>query len=78
MKMPDTAFVALNSSALACVAYDDGRQHLHVEFRDGSLYVYCGVPSKVYEELMTAESQGGYFNTQIRDAFVSVCKGFLG
>ena len=78
MKMPDTAFVGLNSSALARVAYDDGRQHLHVEFRDGSLYVYCGVTSMVYEELITAESQGGYFNTQIRNTYVSVREGFLG
>ena len=71
MKMPDDAFVGLNSSALARVAYDDRCQHLHVEFRDGSLYVYCGVTSTVYQELIAAESQGGYFNRKIRNAYAS-------
>ncbi|HEV2687702.1 MAG TPA: KTSC domain-containing protein [Bryobacteraceae bacterium] len=69
--MLDAAFVGLNSSALARVAYDESRQHLHIEFRDGSAYVYRGVTATVYRELLTAESQGGYFNRKIRNAYVS-------
>ena len=71
MKMLDATFVRLNSSALARVAYDESRLHLYIEFRDGSVYVYRGVTATVYRELLTAESQGAYFNRKIRNAYVN-------
>jgi len=69
MKILDAAFVNLTSSALARVAYDPRRQRLHVEFRDRSAYVYLDVPPAVYHELLDSQSQGGYFNKRIRNAF---------
>ena len=71
MRMLDTTFVDLNSSALARVAYDESRQDLLIEFHDGSVYVYRGVTAIVYRELLTAESHGRYFNRKIRNAYVS-------
>lgn len=71
MSMLDATFVDLNSSALARVAFDESRQDLHVEFHDGSVYVYRGVTATVYLELLTAESQGGYFSRKIRNTYVS-------
>ena len=71
MRPLDAVYVGLNSSAVARVAYEESRQQLHVEFRDGSVYVYLGVTATVYRELLTAESQGGYFNRKIRNAFAS-------
>ncbi len=78
MNLPDNAFVMLNSSALARVAYDDRRQQLHVKFHDGSVYVYLGVTSTVYDELLNADSQGGYFNRRIRNVYLSKDESVLG
>lgn len=67
----DASIIGLNSSALARVAYEESRQRLQVEFRDGSVYVYHGVPATVYRQLLTAGSQGSYFNKEIRNVYVS-------
>ena len=69
MKILDAAFVNMTSSALARVAYDHRSQLLHVEFHDGSVFVYLDVPPAIYQELLEAQSQGGYFNARIRNAF---------
>ncbi len=72
MKSLDSAFgrpVVLDSSPIAHVAYDDHGQHLHIEFRDGSAYIYHGVPRPVYDELLRAHSQGAYFNKNIRSGY---------
>ena len=78
LKISAGASVGLNSSALARVAYDDHRQHLHVEFRDGSAYLYLGVTSTIYQELLNAESPGVYLNRRIRNAYTSVRQPALG
>ena len=78
MKMLDSAFaspVNLTSSAIAQVAYDDHRQLLRVKFRDGAVYLYLDVPAAAYHGLLTAQSQGAYFNRMIRSTYVySVCR----
>jgi hypothetical protein len=61
--------LALESSALAKVAYDNQRATLHVEFRDGAVYQYFGVPRDTYQDLLRADSKGVYFNQYIRNAF---------
>jgi hypothetical protein len=67
--------VNLTSSAIAQVAYDDHRQLLQVKFRDGSQYLYVDVPPAVYHGLLSAQSQGAYFNRTIRSAYVySTCQ----
>jgi len=38
----------------------DGADRLFVRFRSGGLYVYFGVPTWVFDELMAAESKGRY------------------
>ncbi len=69
MRILDATFVNLTSSALARVAYDHRLQRLHIEFRDGSAYVYLDVPPTVYQELLDSQSRGSYFNNRIRNAF---------
>ena len=78
MELFNGAFVELESSALARVGYVDGDQHLHIEFRDGSAYVYLNVPATVFRGLISAESHGVYFNRRIRNAFASVPTPCLG
>ena len=57
----------VESECLASVGYED--ETLEVEFTNGSVYRYFGVPVRVHEELMAADSHGTFFNRRIRDAY---------
>ena len=61
--------IAVESSTLAALAYDDGREILQLEFRSGRKYQYFGVPATVCEGLLRASSKGKYFNEVIRGRF---------
>ena len=60
---------AVESSTLAALAYDDGREILQLEFRSGRKYQYFGVPATVCEGLLRASSKGRYFNEVIGGHF---------
>ncbi len=60
---------AVESSALAILAYDDAHEILQLEFRSSAIYRYFGVPVQVYEALLGAPSKGRYFNQAIRGNF---------
>lgn len=59
----------VKSSDIASVGYDRGARILEVEFVRGSVYQYVNVGENVYNELMSADSLGNYFNTHIRDQY---------
>ncbi len=61
--------VPVNSTLLATLSYDAAESILQIEFCDGSIYCYFGVPETAYHGLLTAESLGTYFNRQIRNGF---------
>jgi len=58
----------LDSSLLKAAAYSTD-QTLELEFCQGDVYRYFGVPCTVVENLITATSKGAYFNRHIRDSF---------
>lgn len=60
---------AVESTTLARVAYDDGRELLQLEFRSRAIYQYFGVPAAVHAALLGAPSKGSYFNRVIRGRF---------
>ncbi len=62
-------FENVSSTVIDKIAYDFQRRQLHVSFVSGRTYVYDGVPVDTYEELLNADSQGGYFNREVRDAY---------
>lgn len=64
-----TDAVAVESSALAQVAYDREHQTLRVEFRDGSIYEYEPISVHIYRDLLSASSKGAFFNRNIRSRF---------
>ena len=64
--VPTLNSVAVVSSAIAQIAYDSERETLQVEFCDGRVYRYEGVPSLLYQALLQADSKGAYFNRHIR------------
>lgn len=65
------ARVDLKSTSLNAATYQDQSAFLELEFRSGARYRYIGVPAQVYQELLRAESKGGYFNQHIRNRFTN-------
>ncbi|WP_252179536.1 KTSC domain-containing protein [Endozoicomonas sp. 4G] len=63
---------SLGSSALASAGYDPTAQILEIQFVESdSLYRYYDVPESVYQDLMSAESAGRYYNLAIRGQYPS-------
>lgn len=57
------------SSVIKSADYDPEAHALEVVFRTGRHYVYLAVPEHVFDALVTAQSAGEYFNTNIRDQY---------
>ena len=62
-------WMEVESSVLSAVAYPQNEHLLFVEFRSKEIYCYFEVPPELYEELLRADSKGGYFNGHIRNYF---------
>jgi hypothetical protein len=54
---------------LRSAGYDPDRSILELEFNNGRIYRYFGVPQEVFEELLTAESKGRHFLDQVDDLY---------
>lgn len=59
----------VSSSNVASVGYDAEAQTLEVEFRNGGIYRYEGVPQSVYDGLMAAGSIGAYLNANVKSQY---------
>lgn len=57
---------SVSSSNIASIGYDAEQEILEVEFLNGSVYQYSGVPESLYSELMSADSHGSYLDTYIK------------
>ena len=57
------------STNLASVGYDKETQTLEVEFLNGRVYQYYGVPDDMHGQLMRAPSKVQFFNAHIRDSY---------
>lgn len=60
---------AVESTSLKSVGYLESEQRLEVEFINGLVYDYFGVPPAVHEALMGSISKGSFFNTQVKERF---------
>ena len=60
---------SVSSSNLLSIGYDKNEQILEVEFINGGVYQYSGVPKSIYDELMGADSHGTYLHENIRDNY---------
>lgn len=60
--------VSVTSSKLVNVGFDSSAMILRIEFKDG-VYEYFGVPERIYNELMEADSKGIYFKRYIKDRY---------
>ena len=59
----------VSSSVIASVGYDAKSATLELVFHTGGIYQYYGVPSMLYEQLLTADSIGKFFHEHILDVF---------
>jgi hypothetical protein len=57
------------SSSIAAAGYDPETQTLDIEFTSGQSYTYPGVPQDVYDGLMSADSPGKFFHSNIKGIY---------
>jgi len=67
--------IPVSSTSVASMGYDAELQVLEVEFVDGGVYQYQGVPQDLFEQLMNAPSKGAFINKQIKKFYVVVQVG---
>src|SRR5213595_1788160 len=63
---------AVQSTAIAAVGYSKRRHILEIEFVNGAIYRYLDVPSSVYRDLTSAESQARFYDFNITKKYRSV------
>ena len=67
MSMPE--MIPVNSSNIASIGYDEPNQQTFVQFLNGSIYVYKGVPAHEHQNLMEAPSHGSYLNRSFKNIY---------
>jgi hypothetical protein len=63
---------SVSSSTISAIGYDPDTQILEVEFLNGSVYEYSGVPSSEHDGLMNADSKGKYLHANIKKVYAFV------
>lgn len=61
--------VAVDSTSVASVGYDEGDHVLEIEFRGGGVYRYRHVPAAVHRLLLQAPSIGEFVNRIVKPKF---------
>lgn len=56
----------VDSTNLKSVGYDKASKTLEIEFQNGGVYEYYEVPKEEFDDLMSANSKGSYFMSNIR------------
>ena len=57
------------SSNIRSIGCDAQTQTLEVEFMNGAIYQYYGVPEHIYNQMMAEQSKGRFLNTYIRNQY---------
>jgi hypothetical protein len=59
----------IESTRMRSVAYDEDRYRMEIEFSDGEVYQYVGVPRDEYRGLMQASSPQTYFERHVKGVY---------
>ena len=62
-------WLPLESKMFAAVAYDAEKHVLYLRFQSGEVYRYFDFLSHDYQQLLSAESKGRHFLSNIRNCF---------
>jgi len=57
------------SSNIAQIGHEPSENKLIVRFKSGAYYQYDGVSEQVYNNMITAQSVGKYFQTYIKNVY---------
>ena len=60
---------SVSSANLSSVGYDENTETLEVQFQNGSVFQYHGVPAETHGQLVNARLIGGFFSRHIRNSF---------
>lgn len=63
--------INVTSSNIESIGRDEATGVMRVQFSNGGLYEYAGVPVSTWNEFMGAESKGKYFAQNIKGKFDS-------
>ncbi len=63
----------VDSTSLVSVGYEEPTRTLEVEFHNGGVYQYLGVPPFTHRGLLQAESMGAFLNKCIKPYYRYVC-----
>lgn len=58
----------VGSVTVASVGYDAESLTLEVEFTNGRIYQYFGIPAEIHAEMMASSSKGRFLDSQIKKA----------
>ncbi|MDE0158082.1 MAG: KTSC domain-containing protein [Gammaproteobacteria bacterium] len=61
--------IPVSSSNVAMVGYDETNEIVHVQFLNGSEYIYKGVPRHDFDGLSNAPSIGSYLNRNYKNVY---------
>ena len=62
----------VESCNLKTVGYDNNLKNLEIEFDSRMVYQYQNVPSRIYANLLSAQSTGTFFTDKIKNRYRSV------
>ena len=57
----------MKSKAIKTITYDSTRKDLIVKFRSGKEYIYTPAQSELFEDFVSSDSKGEFFNQQVKD-----------
>jgi hypothetical protein len=60
---------SVQAESLHSVGYAPCASILEIEFADGGVYQFVGVPTSVHDGLMVAANKDGYFEEHIREGY---------
>ena len=61
--------IPVSSSNIAAVGYDNQNEIVHVQFFNGTEYIYKGVPQYEFDGLLNAHSVGSYLNRNYKNFY---------
>ena len=59
----------VRSSNIRAIGFDPETRTLEVEFHNGGVYQYSGVPESIYQGLVRAASKGSYLHNHIKGKY---------
>jgi len=63
-------WVAVASSAIKAVGYDNSKHRMFIDFQDSQpVYTFCGVSERVFREFVRSGSVGRYYQQHIKGRY---------